>query len=78
MNFRRGLFRIWVVLSAGWIMVVGYAGDLPCAFGVTFQPLVRGVRTRPLCLAVRLAYPRPRLRSSYRGAGGRHCPNLGD
>lgn len=39
MNFRRGLFRIWVVLSAGWIMVVGYAGDLPCAFGVTFQPL---------------------------------------
>jgi hypothetical protein len=37
MNISRGLFRIWIVLAAGWIMVVGYADDLPCAFGVTFS-----------------------------------------
>jgi len=34
MNWRRGLFRVWIVLSVAWVIVIGYADDLPCTFGV--------------------------------------------
>jgi hypothetical protein len=37
LNWRRGLFRLWMVLSIGWVIIVGYADDLPCAFGVRFS-----------------------------------------
>jgi hypothetical protein len=37
MNWRRGLFRIWIVSSFAWIVVAGYMDDLPCTFGVRFS-----------------------------------------
>ena len=33
MNWQRGLLRLWLVLSVVWIVFVGWATNVKCAFG---------------------------------------------
>jgi hypothetical protein len=33
MKFQRGLFRMWIVVSAAWVLIVGSIDRVDCAFG---------------------------------------------
>jgi hypothetical protein len=50
MNFRRGLFRLWVVLSTGWIIGIGWSSRIDCAFGGYSAPWCVGYGHDPYAL----------------------------
>jgi hypothetical protein len=50
MSMRRGLFRVWVVASLGWIAFAAWSDDVLCFVGFTYAG------TRPWC-ADEFVYP---------------------
>ena len=46
-NWRRGLFRLWVVFSIGWIIGIGWSHRLDCAFGQYSAPWCVGYGQDP-------------------------------
>jgi hypothetical protein len=37
MNIRRGLFRLWLAMTALWIAYWSWQRDLPCLLGIDFK-----------------------------------------
>jgi hypothetical protein len=48
MNFRRGSFRLWIVAATGWLVLDGWALNLPCTFGSYSAPWCYGWERYPL------------------------------